>query len=718
MAAAHDPSATIIECGYCLKKNENLEKPKLLPCGHIHCSGCLDGVLDARKIVECPDCKQVLTGLIYDLPDAMLGNSVLQHFCDVCKDKSACHEAVMLDHHTVTIKEFISQPKRFAKQTCTEHNDKPLIFSCRKCRSIFCEECAGPSSCGGVAHQLATLKVIADEVKNEVKSLRDKAESRKDGLCRISKDADRALSEYEDETQRLLTLLDSTRDMQLNELKTMYASLKLEAIRQRKLTAEEIKKFKEEVVEEELSLINVLLQKVFKSLSDDNMIDLVRNCKETKAEILSAVEGKLPSLKVPAGVTLVIKDGTTINAAICSSAGNIDISLTPSLLAQLQTPSTDQNKDLELECKKDEIKSRSRRQVEVKDEFDKLHYEFLKIIHAKEFTSKILEKFKGKLTESEHPDNDQLIVVTVKSYIPGEAERMMDALIELFNDVTKSVYSHSIKHDYSGSKTELGKALTTDLQDPNVKFIARLVTDEKIRIIGSPANKERDLRTLEIYLLARNMGSTGQTKTAQIQTDITLPNGTLVSVIEGDLTNMKADALVSPSRADLIPQSGISKAIAIACGQRFQVKGTEFIKARGLLKEGDLFTLMADGRLVYNGVRYVIHAIAPVPKKGTSNYAPTSVSKKDADVESILLNIIKGALKEAEDLKCRTIALPTICAGSAGVPLATCARSYWTALVEFSSKNSAPHLKHVYFVNDRSTLRRELYSLMVDMSAK
>ncbi|XP_067931473.1 uncharacterized protein [Watersipora subatra] len=349
--------------------------------------------------------------------------------------------------------------------------------------------------------------------------------------------------------------------------------------------------------------------------------------------------------------------------------------------------------------------NRSRRQTEVKDEFDKFHYEFLKIIHAKDLTSKILEKFKGKLTESEHPDNDQLIIVRVKSYTHGEAERMMDALIELFNDVTKSVYSHSIKFNYDGDKQELAKALIEHLRGPEYGFIARLVANDGIRIIGSLANKDKDVRLLERYISHYKKKRPAHHVMQKKQFDITLPNGTVVSVMQGDLTKMKTDAVVSSSGADLAHQRGVSKAIAIACGQRFQIKGKEFLRTGGFLKEGDTFVQPADGELAKLGVRCVIHAIAPLPKKG-------------ADVQPLLVKTIREALKEAENLKFKTIAFPAICAGVMGVPIAICGLCYWVALAMFSSKHPVSHLKQICFVVDDSRFMQELYRVMADMSAK
>ena len=43
-----------VECGFCLRKNEALEQPKVLPCTHVHCLGCLTAYYDINHVVQCP----------------------------------------------------------------------------------------------------------------------------------------------------------------------------------------------------------------------------------------------------------------------------------------------------------------------------------------------------------------------------------------------------------------------------------------------------------------------------------------------------------------------------------------------------------------------------------------------------------------------------------------------------------------------------------------
>ena len=44
----------IIECGYCLRRNEALDQPKVLPCTHVHCFKCLRADYEINHLVECP----------------------------------------------------------------------------------------------------------------------------------------------------------------------------------------------------------------------------------------------------------------------------------------------------------------------------------------------------------------------------------------------------------------------------------------------------------------------------------------------------------------------------------------------------------------------------------------------------------------------------------------------------------------------------------------
>jgi len=45
------------ECGFCLKKEEEIDDPRFLPCGHSHCLSCLLDYLSIQGVLRCPFCR-------------------------------------------------------------------------------------------------------------------------------------------------------------------------------------------------------------------------------------------------------------------------------------------------------------------------------------------------------------------------------------------------------------------------------------------------------------------------------------------------------------------------------------------------------------------------------------------------------------------------------------------------------------------------------------
>ena len=65
MAEAAENTDTI-ECGFCLRSNEELEEPKILPCSHVSCLECLSASCFS-DCVECPqpDCRFVMYQCVF-----------------------------------------------------------------------------------------------------------------------------------------------------------------------------------------------------------------------------------------------------------------------------------------------------------------------------------------------------------------------------------------------------------------------------------------------------------------------------------------------------------------------------------------------------------------------------------------------------------------------------------------------------------------------------
>ena len=46
-----------VECGFCLYRDERLVDPRVLPCTHVYCRGCLEGYLEEHGVIDCRSCR-------------------------------------------------------------------------------------------------------------------------------------------------------------------------------------------------------------------------------------------------------------------------------------------------------------------------------------------------------------------------------------------------------------------------------------------------------------------------------------------------------------------------------------------------------------------------------------------------------------------------------------------------------------------------------------
>jgi O-acetyl-ADP-ribose deacetylase (regulator of RNase III) len=132
-------------------------------------------------------------------------------------------------------------------------------------------------------------------------------------------------------------------------------------------------------------------------------------------------------------------------------------------------------------------------------------------------------------------------------------------------------------------------------------------------------------------------------------------------LIEGDITEIDADAIVNPANAQLILGSGVAGAIREKGGPVIQ---EECNRLGGTYVGGVVLT--SAGNLK---ARYIIHAVGPQYGEG--------------DEDTKLRNATMNSLLLAEEHDLKSIAFPAISTGIYRFPVVKCAEIMLTIVVEF-----------------------------------
>jgi O-acetyl-ADP-ribose deacetylase (regulator of RNase III) len=150
-------------------------------------------------------------------------------------------------------------------------------------------------------------------------------------------------------------------------------------------------------------------------------------------------------------------------------------------------------------------------------------------------------------------------------------------------------------------------------------------------------------------------------------------HNTTLRLLEADLTEMAADAIVNAANSALQLGGGVAGAIRRKGGPAIQA---ECDKLRGTPVGTAVIT--TGGNLK---AKHVIHAVGPMMGEG--------------DEDHKLRNATLNSLKLAEQHHLTSIAFPAISTGIFGFPLARCAKLMLTATVEYLE--SATSLESVSF---------------------
>jgi len=141
-----------------------------------------------------------------------------------------------------------------------------------------------------------------------------------------------------------------------------------------------------------------------------------------------------------------------------------------------------------------------------------------------------------------------------------------------------------------------------------------------------------------------------------------------VLLIQGDITELKVDAIVNAANSYLKHGGGVAGAIVRKGGRIIQEESDRYVREHGPVPVGGVAVTSA-GKLK---AKYVIHTVGPV-------YGEEIGDEK-------LASAIRSSLEKAEELGLNSIAMPAISTGIFGYPYERCASIMFNEILKFSEE--------------------------------
>jgi len=157
-------------------------------------------------------------------------------------------------------------------------------------------------------------------------------------------------------------------------------------------------------------------------------------------------------------------------------------------------------------------------------------------------------------------------------------------------------------------------------------------------------------------------------------------NKTKLSLIMGDITKQKTDAIVNAANNSLLGGGGVDGAIHRAGGPKILEECIKIREKQGGCKTGEA-VITFGGNL---SAKYVIHTVGPIWRGGNN---------RESD---LLANCYKNSLKLAVEKGIKTISFPSISTGAYGYPLEKAAETALNTVIDFLQKDDS--LSEVVFV--------------------
>jgi len=171
---------------------------------------------------------------------------------------------------------------------------------------------------------------------------------------------------------------------------------------------------------------------------------------------------------------------------------------------------------------------------------------------------------------------------------------------------------------------------------------------------------------------------------------------TVLTVVQGDITQQDVDAIVNAANSSLMGGGGVDGAIHRAGGAKILDECKAYVRRHGNLPTGEAM-ITTGGTLK---ARHVIHAVGPVWRGGSYRE------------DELLANAYRNSLRVAVEYGVKTIAFPSISTGIYGFPIERASRIAIDTVKMFVTKElTFAEIRLVTFsANDFDTYRQHFSS--------
>lgn len=164
-----------------------------------------------------------------------------------------------------------------------------------------------------------------------------------------------------------------------------------------------------------------------------------------------------------------------------------------------------------------------------------------------------------------------------------------------------------------------------------------------------------------------------------------------IELIQGDITRIRADAIVNAANSSLMGGGGVDGAIHRAGGPSILEECRKIIADIGQCKTGQaVYTTAGD-----LPAKYVIHTVGPVWQGG------------DHSESTLLGSCYTNSLDLAHQLSCSSISFPNISTGIYGYPKAAAAEVAISAIRRWQEKNGPIKVQLICFDEENYRIYKE-----------